>query len=353
MKAISIIILIFIITKSLVLSQGCLPEGITFSTQIQIDNFQTNYPGCTEIEGYVTIEGSDITNLTGLNMLISIGGILTIKDTENLEDFSGLDALENIAMDVHITNNTGLNSLTGPSSLQSIGGNLNLSSNSALLNLSGLESLTEISENLWIIDNSNLTSVSGLDALVSIGETISFFANTSLASLLGLSTLNTIGDAIYIDNNDNLGSLAGLDNIDPNSILNLIIINNDLLSTCDVESICDYLENPNGIIEICGNASGCNSQAEVQEACDEITVEEVIFSNNISIFPNPADDKITIKSVPANNIKEVKFYNHLGERVLHVYLLNNVIDVSNLPQGMYLVEVEFMNSIIREKLIIK
>ena len=33
----------------------CLPEGITFTTQEQIDNFQTNYPGCTEIEGDVYI----------------------------------------------------------------------------------------------------------------------------------------------------------------------------------------------------------------------------------------------------------------------------------------------------------
>lgn len=329
MKAISVIILIFIITKSLVLSQGCLPEGITFSTQEQIDDFQTNYPGCTEIEGYVTIEGSDITNLTGLSVITAIGGTLTIGVTENLETLSGLG------------------------NLQSIGGNFAIGENSALVNLSGLESLTEISGNLWIFDNNNLMNVSGFDALVSIGETISIYFNPSLDNLSGLSTLNSIGDAIYIDNNDNLGSLAGLDNIDPNSILNLLIINNDLLSTCDVESICGYLENPNGITEIYDNASGCDSQEEVQEACDEIAVEEVIFSNKISIFPNPADNKLTIKSVPANKIEKVKFYSHLGERVLQVYPLYNIIDISTLHPGMYLIEVEFMDTIIREKLIIK
>jgi hypothetical protein len=47
----------------------CLPEGINFTTQAQIDNFQTNYPGCTEIEGDVLILGSNITNLTGLSVL--------------------------------------------------------------------------------------------------------------------------------------------------------------------------------------------------------------------------------------------------------------------------------------------
>ena len=41
----------------------CLPEGITFTTQSQIDSFQVNYPGCTEIEGDLDLQGSGITNL--------------------------------------------------------------------------------------------------------------------------------------------------------------------------------------------------------------------------------------------------------------------------------------------------
>ncbi len=59
-------------------AQPCLPEGITFTTQAQIDNFQTNYPNCTEIEGNVGIAGDDITNLNGLNVLTSIGGDMEI-----------------------------------------------------------------------------------------------------------------------------------------------------------------------------------------------------------------------------------------------------------------------------------
>ena len=63
-------------------SQSCLPEGIVFTTQEQIDNFQTDNPGCTEIEGGVNIgtypPNTDITNLNGLNVLTSIGGDLKI-----------------------------------------------------------------------------------------------------------------------------------------------------------------------------------------------------------------------------------------------------------------------------------
>ena len=64
MKRITIIILLLLVAQAIIFSQGCLPEGITFTTQQQIDDFQTNYPGCTEIEGDVEISGDDISNLS-------------------------------------------------------------------------------------------------------------------------------------------------------------------------------------------------------------------------------------------------------------------------------------------------
>ena len=51
MKKLILFLALAALCHSIVFSQGCLPEGITFTTQEQIDNFQTNYPGCTEIEG--------------------------------------------------------------------------------------------------------------------------------------------------------------------------------------------------------------------------------------------------------------------------------------------------------------
>lgn len=57
-------------------AQSCLPDGITFTTQAQIDSFQINYPGCTEIEGSVDIYSDDIQNLQGLSVVTSIGGSL-------------------------------------------------------------------------------------------------------------------------------------------------------------------------------------------------------------------------------------------------------------------------------------
>ena len=80
-------------------SQPCLPEGITFYTQAQIDSFQINYPNCTEIEGDVSIYGDEITNLSGLSVLTSILGDLKIGKPfggTSLTNLSGLDNVTSI-----------------------------------------------------------------------------------------------------------------------------------------------------------------------------------------------------------------------------------------------------------------
>ena len=260
MKKLSFIIFVLIfcqITASSQTSQPCLPTGITFTTQAEIDNFQTNHPNCTEIEGVVTISGIDITNLNGLNVLTSIGGYLSIW------------------------NNAALTSLTGLDNLTSVGGNL------------------------------------------------------------------------YIEDNDALTSLTGLDNIDANTISELRIIDNSSLSTCEVQSVCDYLANPSGTIEINNNATGCNTQAEVEAACEAIGLPDIIFESELSIYPNPATERLTISSKDGLKIAEIVIYNQIGQKVLHHKPVTQPIDVSMLQPGRYIIEVNSQDLKIREKLIIR
>ena len=83
MKTLTLIIVLALFVQFTVSSQSCLPDWNTFSTQEQIDNFQSNYPNCTEIEGYVEIRGDDITNLNGLSVVTSIGGELMILNNDS------------------------------------------------------------------------------------------------------------------------------------------------------------------------------------------------------------------------------------------------------------------------------
>ncbi|MBK6994712.1 MAG: hypothetical protein IPH31_07220 [Lewinellaceae bacterium] len=51
MKKATLSILISILLCLQALAQSCLPNGIQFQRQGQIDSFTLNYPGCTVIEG--------------------------------------------------------------------------------------------------------------------------------------------------------------------------------------------------------------------------------------------------------------------------------------------------------------
>ena len=424
-------------------SMPCLPYGnYNFTSQADIDSFQSAFPGCTDLEGNVSIKGSDITNLSGLNNINSIGVSLVITDTDLLDNLSGLENLSSVGSDFWIGDeygsNASLSSLSGLNNLTSIGGSLLISNNevlthltglesltdveairigmdwggnSSLLDLTGLEGLTDFQGTLEITGNNNLTSLaglenltsagslfvnnnnslinlSGLEDLTSVGYHLSVTSNNSLTNLSGLENLTTLGGVLQIiendaltgltslesltavgehllitgndilsgltglenlmsiggnldvSNNSSLYSLIGLDNIEPNSIWNLRIANNPELSTCDVESICDYLAIPGASIEIHDNATGCNSPEEVEEHC-LTTVEELETGNGITIIPIPSNDNITLSSPLITGNTQLLIINVSGEKVLERQLTDTEtqIDISALPRGAYFVRV--------------
>ena len=143
MKKLLLVTLISLISFT-VLSQSCLPEGITFTTQEQIDNFQTDHPGCTEIEGNVQIMGQDISNLDGLINITSIGGYLNVIDNPILSSLSGFMNLTYVGGGLYIGvvgygswGNPSLTNLSGLGNLSFIGGGLVICANDILINLNG------------------------------------------------------------------------------------------------------------------------------------------------------------------------------------------------------------------------
>jgi len=284
----------------------CLPSGNYYLfTQSQIDNFQTNYPGCTELQGSLTISGNEITNLNGLNTITAIGENLLIYNNDNLSSLIGFENLTNI------------------------GGTLSI----------GFEYSGDGPQIIY--RNKSLLNLSGLDNLITIGGHFFIEYNDTLANLTGLGNLTSIGGHLLIIENENLESLSGLDNIDADSIANLYILDNVSLSTCEVQSICDYLVSPNGAIEIHDNATGCDSQEEVEEVCTA-SVDEVLFSDKLFIYPNPSSTQITIelpKSPQKNAILVI--YNMNAQQLLSRQILEQkmVVDVSGLPNGFYFVKV--------------
>jgi len=226
----------------------CLPEGITFTTQEEIDNFQSNYPSCTEIEGDVIIgsEESDITNLValnvlsniqgelvigvkpgtggtvggpnpyltsllGLNNLQSVGSNISIKSNDLIQDLAGLEELNLCGGIVWISDNELLQELTGLTNLEYANG-IMVGANDSLTSISGLESLDSLSGYFEINFNNSLVSLSGMENLVFV-EGFAIENNASLLSLAGLSNIARINDDLRIENNEVLPNLLGLESL--------------------------------------------------------------------------------------------------------------------------------------------
>ncbi len=205
----SIFLFLFIGTAT---AYACLPGGITFTTQAQIDNFPIDYPGCTTIEGSVIIYNTGITNLNGLSGITSIGGDLQILFNFSLTNLNGLAALTSIGGNFYFSSNDAVTSLNGLSALTTVGLVLHLEGNDGLSNLNGLGALTSIGSDFNLINNSNLINLNGVNALTTIGGLLRIQSNNALSSLSGLNLLNSV-ESILIRNNPVLPNVDNLNNL--------------------------------------------------------------------------------------------------------------------------------------------
>ncbi len=233
-----------------------------------------------------------------------------------MSDLTGLDNVTFIGGNINICGNNSLKSLTGLENVTSIENHLVILENDALTSLTGLDNVASIEGDLSIAHHAALTSLIGLENLAFIGGDLGIGATTALTSLTGLNNVTSIGGHLRIGYNDALISLTGLDNIEANTITELTIDNNYSLSNCAVQSICDYLVAPNGEVVISNNATGCNSPEEVEEACETVSVHELISSESFNISPNPLESTAVIKyNLTLDSKVSVKIFNISGQQI--------------------------------------
>lgn len=184
---------------------------------------------CSTITGYLLISGNDISDLTPLASLTSVGGTLNINFNPALTSLAGLESVTSVGSFLVVVINSALTSLAGLKNVSTISGGLFIQNNPALTSLAGLESLTSVGTDIEIRSTS-LTSLTGLEDITSIGGTLTLLGNTALTNLTGLDNLASVGGAVTLKNNIALTSLAALANL--TSIgTDLSVENNDALTS--------------------------------------------------------------------------------------------------------------------------
>ncbi len=261
-----------------VIAETCLPNGITFTTQDQIDSYISDYNFCTEIGGSVIITSNEILSLDGLNIVESIDGNLIIENT-------------------------------------------------ALTCLSGLENLYAIEGNLAILDNSELASLNGLDNLGSINGNLSIINSPKLTTLCGL-------------NNINYSTITAL-TIQTCSVLSECNIQSICDFLVNAGTIVDISSNSPGCNNVSEIENACQDQVACTSVDCTVAVEDILLSKDkIQIFPNPTTGIIQIYGISPGDW-ELSVRTVQGKLVGHE-LLNEEgqIDISKLSSGLYFLELK-------------
>lgn len=179
------------------------PDGfypaITLSAQSDIDDFETNFPGCTSV-GSLIIDGA-ITDISSLAAIASVD-YLAVKNT-SLTTLSALAALTTINDSLVIENNSSLSEM-GLSGVSTLGG-LALRNLPALTSVDGFSSdLTSIAHHV-VISQVAATSLEGLASVSDIGGDLKILNSAVVAP--GMTGLRTVG-YIWFEGNENMTDLG-------------------------------------------------------------------------------------------------------------------------------------------------
>jgi hypothetical protein len=263
-----------------------------------------------EIEGNHQLE-----NLDDLHTISTLGGDLIIHNNANLQHSQGLQNIINMQDGLIFSNNPRVKSLDAVD-----GNNLNrleIISNDSLVTLS-LPNLEKVYHNFKIGHNPQLRDLDQLENLRFVGGDMAIYNNQSLQNIRGIRNINFLEGALIIDSNA-------------------------ILSRCDIQSICNFLTEPDNWYSITGNARGCTSGAEVKITCTANGVDI------LKLYPNPAHQDVMILGSFFSDTP-ISVTNTMGQVVIQGILPHNrIIDVSGLDAGVYILRAQVGDEIYTAK----
>lgn len=177
--------------------------------------------GYSEVTGSLNIECDECTSLEPLGCLTRVGESLRITYNEQLTTLYGLESLEEVGLEVRISDNP------------------------ALIDVSATDGLLTVGDGSWahgvfVRWNPSITIVDGFGSLVEINGSVRIDTNASLLTVAGFDSLVSIRNWLHIDDNpqlNDIGGFAGLTSL----FERLVITDNDSLPTCDAIEISEQL----------------------------------------------------------------------------------------------------------------
>ncbi|WP_282080050.1 hypothetical protein [Aquimarina algiphila] len=291
-------------------------EGnLILTSQAQVDTFDY-----CEITGNLTIQedvAGDITDLSSLATLETLGGGLYIKSNTSITNLDAFHNLKTINGSLELSKNAILANIDGLSGLEIINGNLVISINKKITSLRAFNTLTTLNGNLNLLANEGLTDLDGFVNLKQIGGFLEIKGHRSMVSFTGLSNLTTIGTDIRIIGNDlsNLDGLAKLNEIKGNLELTNNFKLSDIHVFANILSIKELRIKNNNLSNFSGFSGLKEAGAIILNNCD------IINLNDLSNLTSLANRLVLYNNKNLENISGIS--NAIGKNIIQLEIGGN------------------------------
>jgi Receptor L domain. len=364
-------------------------------------NSLSSFNQLTEIGALLTVRNTAISDFDGLENVSTVGqmGAIVIRDNTNLSNISGLANIVGFDRSILIRNNPNLTSLSGIEWLVNCT-SINIIDNSTLSDLSGLNNLT--TADAVFIRGGAFTDLTGLENLISVSSFFSLINNASLTDISALNSNLNVGSINILNNGilSDCAIQAVCNHLDNGGTTNISGNAPGCSSVSEVTAACATVlpvelidfkgtlmqpdvflqwstasEFNNKIFEVewkhehsnwekIGSVDGRGTSIELNQylfihktplrgenyyrlrqvdfddafeysAIISVKLKEAIY---FGVFPNPANDEITIQSHETEGV--INLYNTTGQllKKKNVTSLNQKVDISDLQSDLYLIE---------------
>lgn len=240
-----------------------IPKVIKIESQAQLDSLSIRYKNLKIYKGNIFINGKDINSLSGLRNITEIHGKLSITNT-SIESLSGLKSIKKInSLTIRTCNE--LKNLKGLRSLKSVN-ELDISYNDKLESIKSLTSIDSVFEKSGKLQISHCKSLKSLKGLNNVKKVyrLNIDNNPLIKSLEDLKSLKHAFE-VSVTGNESLTDISSLNNLESTERFNILF--NHKLSKCNLERICDLINQNkfDGVIN--NNGPNCLSIDEVYKNC--------------------------------------------------------------------------------------
>ena len=190
----------------------CPVENININSQAALNQFPIDYPECKELKVRISLVSDpidEITDLSPLNGITRFDSTLSIHNTLELIDLSGLENTRHINR-LYLSNNDKLESLKGLENLETIN-TFYLSDNNTIKSLNQLKLTNSGLREITLINNISLNDISKIGELDSL-EYFFISNNSSLEDFTQIDGLQYV-NTLRVGGNNGFDSIEELENV--------------------------------------------------------------------------------------------------------------------------------------------